>query len=167
MVQEVNIEDLEKVYVDLPNHWAVGGESMWAKSLGDDLYEIHNTPFYAYGINFLDVVKVDATDETKKPIVLEVVKPSGYRTLRVYFHENIDKDSQINLLDSLKNLGVDCEKLDGRYVALDVNPQGDYDAVIKKLSEWQEQKILGYETCEKRNPNDFNELLENQKISDK
>jgi len=22
-------EDLEKVYVDLPNHWSVGGESTW------------------------------------------------------------------------------------------------------------------------------------------
>lgn len=160
MNQEVKIEDLEKVYVDLPNHWAVGGESMWAKSLGDDLYEIHNTPFYAYGINFLDVVKVDSTDETKKPIVLEVMKSSGYRTLRVYFNENFDKEAQVNLLESFKPFGVDCERLDGRYVALDVNRQGDYEAVCRKLTEWEEQKILGYETCEARNPKGFSDKIE-------
>lgn len=157
MNQEIKIEDLEKVYIDLPNHWASSGESMWAKPLGDDLYEIHNTPFYAYGINFLDVVKVDSTDETQKPIVLEVVKPSGYRTLRVYFNESIEKESRIDLLKGLKNLGVDSERLDNRYVALDVSPQGDYDSVIKKLSEWEEEKVLSYETCENRIPNSFSD----------
>lgn len=30
-------DELTKVYVDLPNHWAVGGESLWARPLGDDL----------------------------------------------------------------------------------------------------------------------------------
>ncbi len=30
-------EDLEKIYAGLPNHWAVSGESMWAKPLGNNL----------------------------------------------------------------------------------------------------------------------------------
>ncbi len=33
MNQDVKLEDLEKVYVDLPNHWAVGanqcGRNLW------------------------------------------------------------------------------------------------------------------------------------------
>jgi hypothetical protein len=28
--------ELEKIYIDLPNHWAVNGESVWAKALGND-----------------------------------------------------------------------------------------------------------------------------------
>ena len=38
---------LVKIHVDLPNHWATGGESMWATPLGFDLYRIENVPFYA------------------------------------------------------------------------------------------------------------------------
>jgi hypothetical protein len=40
MMSSEEREGLLKVYVDLPNHWYTGGESLWAKSLGDDLYEM-------------------------------------------------------------------------------------------------------------------------------
>lgn len=77
-----NDEDsLTKVHIDLPNHWATGGESLWALPLGDDLYEIRNSPFYAYGINWGDVVWAHSNDPELKPQVREVVTPSGNRTL--------------------------------------------------------------------------------------
>jgi hypothetical protein len=55
-------ESLTKVYIDLPQHWATGGESMWALPLGDNLFEIRNTPFHAYGINWGDIVRADSND---------------------------------------------------------------------------------------------------------
>lgn len=151
-------EELEKVYVDLPNHWAVGGESMWAKPLRDNLYEIHNTPFYAYGINYLDVVEVDASDETKKPKVIKVFKPSGYRTLRIIFGENFDRKSQSELLEELRTFKVGCERVNDSYVAIDIEPAGDYDAVHNKLSELENAGILEFETCEARNAANFDDL---------
>ncbi|WP_298065795.1 hypothetical protein [uncultured Acinetobacter sp.] len=48
-------EQLTKIYIDLPNHWWLKGESFWAKSLGDDLFEIQNVPFCAYGLNFREL----------------------------------------------------------------------------------------------------------------
>lgn len=156
MIEEV----LEKVYIDLPNHWATGGESMWAKPLENNLYEIHNTPFYAYGINYLDVVKVDSSDDTNKPIVLEVVKPSGYKTLRVFFKKDFDKNSQLKIFEELEKFGVGCERLSDRYVALDIEPSGNYDAVIEKLSELEQDGILEYETCEARNSDNFDDVGE-------
>jgi hypothetical protein len=148
-------EDLEKVYIDLPNHWAVTGESFWAKPLGNDRYEIHNTPFYAYGINYLDIVEVDSSNEKQKPIVLRVIKTAGYQTLRIYFGENIDRDEQTTLFDEIRDLGVGFERLNDRYVALDIAPDGDYDAVCDKLNNWEKEKILSFETCEARNANNF------------
>lgn len=44
-------EELTKVHVDLPHNAEAGGEAMWAKPLGDDLYELRNNPFYAHGLN--------------------------------------------------------------------------------------------------------------------
>jgi hypothetical protein len=43
MNQKVKLEDLEKVYVDLPNHWAVGGESGRGKPSGDDFRRVIKT----------------------------------------------------------------------------------------------------------------------------
>jgi hypothetical protein len=160
MNQEIKIEDLEKVYVDLPNHWAVGGESMWAKPLENNLYEIHNTPFYSYGLNYLDIVKVDSSDETKKPLVLEVLKASGHLTIRIIFNKEINKNSQLPILDELKNLKIDFERVNDNYVALDIEPSGDYDAVLKRLTELQQDEILEYETCESRVANSFDDTPE-------
>lgn len=140
-------DELEKVYVDLPNHWAVGGESMWAKPLGSDLYEIHNIPFYAYGLNYFDIVKVDSSDETKKPVVLEVVDFSGFQTLRVSFDENFDQESQTRLFEELKNFKVDVERANENYVALSIEPGGDYDAAYDKLLKLEETGVLEFETC--------------------
>ena len=51
-------EELEKILIELPlDHWSGnGGERVWAKRLGNERYEIRNTPWYAYDTNWGDVV---------------------------------------------------------------------------------------------------------------
>jgi hypothetical protein len=146
-----------KVHIDLPNHWATGGESLWALPLGDDLYEIRNTPFYAYGINWGDIVRAYSDDPKLKPEVREVVKRSGNRTLRLFFGEAQSEETQKSVLSSLRVLDVSWERADEYYVAIDVHPGADYDAVCEKLSELENHGILGYETCEARVPNRFDD----------
>ena len=152
---EIEKKDLEKVYVDLPNHWAVSGESLWAKPLGNDLFEIHNVPFYAYGLNYFDIVKVDSSDPKNKPVILEVVEPSNYQTLRVVFYEDFDEKSQTELFDELRQFKVDVERDNESYVALNIYPDGDYDGVYNKLSHLENEGILEFETCETHNSNNF------------
>jgi Domain of unknown function (DUF4265) len=69
--------DLTKVHLDLPNHWWFKGESLWAKSLGNDLYEIQNVPYCAYGLNCGDVVRATTDNPELKPEVREVINKSG------------------------------------------------------------------------------------------
>ncbi|CAA9376832.1 MAG: hypothetical protein AVDCRST_MAG74-42 [uncultured Pyrinomonadaceae bacterium] len=150
-------EELEKVYVDLPNHWAVGGESMWAKSLGNNLFEICNAPFYAYGLNWGDVVRAESAESNLKPEVLEVVKPSGNKTLRIYFAEKADENSQTEYLKTLKQFKVSYERANDNLVALDIEPDADYDALCDKLWKLEQEGILEYETCESRVQNKFDD----------
>jgi hypothetical protein len=42
-------EELTKVHVHLPNHWATGGESFWACPLGHEVYELR-LPFFLFGL---------------------------------------------------------------------------------------------------------------------
>jgi hypothetical protein len=148
---------LTKIYVDLPRHWATGGESMWALSLGDDLYEIRNTPFYAYDLNFLDVVRAVSPSPDVKPHVLAAVRRSGHETLRVFFNEPIEESRRIAILDDLSRFGVSYEGSSPRYFALDVKPGSSVAELRAHLDGLENDDVLSYETTEARAPGSFDD----------
>ncbi len=90
-----------------------------------------------------------------KPEVLEVLKPSGNKTLRIYFAEKIDENAQTTYLKTLKQFKISYERANDNLVALDVEPDADYDALCNKLWESEQKGILEYETCESRVQNGF------------
>ncbi len=162
-------DTLEKVLVDLPNHWATGGESIWAKPLGDDTYELRNTPFYAYGLNWGDIVLAVSSGTELKPVVREVIRPSGNRTLRVIFADSVSRESQNECLHGLKDLGLSYERATAHLIALDLEANGDYEAVCDALWKLEKEGILEYETCEPRaegrfddGPEGDNEIEDNE-----
>ena len=148
-------QPLTKVHVDLPNHWAVGGESMWARELGANRYRIENVPFYAYDLNFYDVVEARALAPDEKPSVLRVVERSGHTTLRVMFDDAVPEPRMLELLAALAPLAVSYERCGERYFALDLEPEASVDAVRDQLDVWEAEGTLEYETCEARVPGSF------------
>ena len=129
-------ENLTKVHVELPDHWATGGESMWAAHLGGDLYELRNTPFHAYDLNFGDVVRATADAPDLKPEIREVVRRSGHRTLRFFFQQCVDQHQRVELLELLKPLSVSFEGADDSYFALDLEPEANLNQVRDMLDRW-------------------------------
>ncbi|SRR6266516_3358187 len=153
-------DELTKIVVDLPNHWATGGEGMWAKPLGEDLYEVQNVPFYAYGLNFGDVVRAVQPAPNKKPVVSELVRAGGHRTLRVTFSDSLTESERLEHLCSLNDLKASFEGANKRYFAIDIEPDGDYEAVCDRLAAWEAQGPLEYETCEARVAGTFDDTPE-------
>jgi len=139
-------EELTKVHIDLPNNPHTGGEAMWAKALGDDLYELRNNPFFAYGLNFLDVVHAVSLTPDLKPSVLKVVRRSGHRTIWVTFTDSDHGDARAQRLTLLNQWRGFHEGLDGTYFVIDVEPEGDFAAVLGQLARWREEAILTYHT---------------------
>lgn len=152
-------EILKKLHIDLPHHWATGGESLWAEELGADLYRIRNVPFFAYGLNFHDVVRATADTPDLKPEIREIVTPSGHKTLRLYFVDSVGKSEQVKLLESLQNHKAYFERATEFHVAIDIEPDGSYENVCNKLMEWENAGLLSYETCEARSPGSFDDVL--------
>jgi hypothetical protein len=147
---------LTKIFVDLPHHWATGGESMWALPLGADLFEVRNTPFYAYDLNFLDVVRAVPTLPDEKPSILAIARRGGHQTLRVFFKEGVEEPERVQVLDDLRRFGVSYESCSPRYFSLDVAPKGDVAGLRAHLDELED--TLAYETCEARSPGSFDDL---------
>lgn len=149
LVPDMPEDQLVKVYVDLRGHWAgVGGESLWAKPVGPARYQLENSPFYAYGLNYLDVVKAEAEEPGRKPRVLEVVERSGHATLRAMFLEEPGKADREAFVESMIGCGATLEWLDARYVAVDVGPEIDRSAVRSELELLAEKSMIDFETCE-------------------
>ena len=155
-------DQLTKVHIELPHHWAIGGESMWARDLGGDLYQLRNTPFYAYDLNFGDVVRATADGPDLKPEIRTVVRRSGNRTLRVFFSESLDVQARLERLASLVPMHVSYEGATKRLYALDLEPEADMAAVRAVLDEWSEQGWASYETCEARVPGSFDDAPSGQ-----
>lgn len=146
---------LTKVHVDLPNHWATGGESLWARHLGEHRYRIENVPFYAYNLNFYDVVEAREGAPDLKPSVLRVVERSGHNTLRVIFDASLAEPEMFARLNSLAGQHVTFERCNERYFALDLEPHAAVDRVRQRLDDWESEGIAAYETCEARAPGSF------------
>lgn len=155
-------ESLTKVHVDLPHHWATGGEAFWATDLGDDRFRLENVPFYAYDLNFHDVVEAKAAAPDLKPSILRVVERSGHRTLRIFFAENVPEENRLERLRSLKDLNVSFERCNRRYFALDLEPEADAAIVEARLQQWTGEGVAEYETCEARAPGSFDDVPESE-----
>ena len=158
----MNDEHLTKVHVDLPHHWATGGESMWALPLGSDRYRIENVPFYAYDLNYHDVVEARPSAPDLKPSVLKVLERSGHRTIRVMYQDIVSENDRMTYLASLRDMHVFFERCKARYFALDLEPEADVDEVCRRLDEWESAGILSYETCEARVAGSFDDTHESE-----
>ncbi|WP_430907224.1 DUF4265 domain-containing protein [Maribacter sp. 2-571] len=154
----MNEEGLVNIHIDLPNHWAIGGESLWATPLGNDLFRIENVPFYAYGLNFHDVVKAIPESDELIPEVRELVELSGHRTFRVFFEKSINRKKQEDVLNSMQILTISYERANDIFFSLDMQPDGNYQAVFDRLDELEKENILEFETCEAKMDGSFDDL---------
>ena len=132
-------EDLTKVHIDLGDS---GGEAMWAKPLGGDLYELRNIPFHAYELNFLDVVRAIEHSPDLKPSIESIVRRSGHRTIWITFKESVGRETGVALATELNEWRGYFEGKDGRYFAIDVEPEGSYESVRARIEEWWEAGLL-------------------------
>lgn len=110
-------------------------ESMWAIPLDEaDRCEIRNTPWDAYGLNWGDVVRIETPASGDLPEVLEVVEPSGHRTIRVMFNTDLLEPDHVQaILEELDAADASHEHASGRLYGIDVPPSADYDAVAELL----------------------------------
>jgi hypothetical protein len=139
-------EDLVKVYIDLPNETSTSGESFWAKPVGPELFELRNSPWYAFDLHFGDVVRATPDNPGERPRIRKVVRPSGHKTLRVIFPKETSEAEQVAILGELKPYGGSYERAYAHFVAIDVLPDGDYQQVCDMLWAWQQEGRLHYET---------------------
>jgi len=71
-------------------------ETLWANRVGPDLYRLDNSPFWAYGVSWRDVVEAHP-DPDGMLRMSRVVEKSGHRTVRVIFEPSVDSGVRCSL----------------------------------------------------------------------
>jgi hypothetical protein len=67
--------------------------------------------------------------------------------LRIVFRDSTPEAERVPLVESLRDLQASFEGKTGKLFAIDVAPQGDYQAVCNRLNAWDQQGLREYETC--------------------
>ena len=137
-------DDFLKIVVDIPKgDLGIYGEGLWTKPLGNDLYEVQNSPWHSREINFLDIVKAIAPAEDKHPIFIEVRQRSGHRTIQVILLE-AGKPHTDEILDEIEKHGGTYERANTCLFALDFAPEIDWDFTKTYLDACTEKQWLEY-----------------------
>ena len=107
---------------------------------------MRNTPWYAYDLHFYDVVRAIRNSPEELPTIVGIVRRSGNKTLRVVFPPEVPPDERLEMLKSLNRWRGFMENCNSTLLAVNVEPDGDYEAVCGRLWEWQQAGLLDYET---------------------
>ncbi|GAB2529258.1 DUF4265 domain-containing protein [Microbulbifer agarilyticus] len=134
-----------KVRIDFDSHPSGhSGESIWADHIMEDLYEVRNIPFLAYGINYQDVVRVfELEDGTLQ--IKEVLRKSSHHTIRVFFVDDKSPEENYNRIMNFKGEGVGSEKWNDSMYSLNVTPERDYEEFIESLESLEDQGVIQFE----------------------
>ena len=110
-------------------------ETLWANRVGPDLYRLDNSPFWAYGVSWKDVIEA-RPDPDGQLRMTRVAEKSGHRTVRVVFRPDLDESPEVQaVLDGLDALGATYERMNPRYVAVDIPPEAELMVVARFLTE--------------------------------
>src|SRR4051794_38179269 len=81
-------------------------ETLWATPLGRHRYRLENSPFFAYGVSWLDVVEARPPATGEMPAFVRVVEKSGHRTIRIIFDPPVNKSRKSRaVLEKLVEMG--------------------------------------------------------------
>lgn len=115
-------------------------EKLWATPLGEGRFRLENTPFYAYGLSFRDIVEATPQPDTDIVLYKRTIKKGGHRTIRVSTpdHSNVPEE----LIERLDALGSSCEGASRRYLCFDIPPEADFNSVVSELLTWNADTII-------------------------
>jgi hypothetical protein len=138
---------LRKVRVNFePDVWhGRASETLWAEGIGDGKYRIRNTPFFAKGIGFLDVIKTKEDDEGL--IYVSTVLFSGHSTYRLSLLQPNNPSQFENCWKALQALGCTYESgaPEVNLLAVDVPPSADIHAVYGVLESGESDQVWEFE----------------------
>ena len=110
-------------------------ETPWATPIGDNLYRLENSLFFAYNVSWQDIIEAKP-DEEGFPVFVRVVEKSGNRTVRVILEPPADESAESQkVLDALVEMGCSYEGANPSYLSINIPAEADFQGVCEYLTE--------------------------------
>lgn len=108
-------------------------ETLWAVHLQENLYRLDNSPFFAYGVSWEDIVEAEP-DENGVLCFSRIAVKSGNRTVRVITqtYETSSEEAK-PFLDGIIELGCSYEGLQPHLVSITVPSEIELETVVDYL----------------------------------
>lgn len=129
-----------------PNAWhGYETETVWVRSLGENRYQLLNTPFFAKQLSYQDIVIAAATEQGL--VFEERFSASGHSTYRIIPNVGLSTDEFSGSWAPLAALGCTYEELalDFRLLAVDVPPNADIYRTYELLEAGERSNIWEFE----------------------
>lgn len=139
---------LKKVLFELnADSWhGYSTESVWAEPTSSNRYRLRNTPFFAKGVSFEDIVFIQEQDGD---LVFEATSiAAGHSTYRILLEKSVPDSDFLKYWHSLEEAGCSYESADREKVlllAVDVPPNADINIVYELLDKGEKDGIWGFE----------------------
>lgn len=119
-------------------------ETVWAKKISENEYEIDNIPFYVRGISTGDIVSV--TNEDGELVYERLITPSDTSTLRVIIMDKNNKEkTELNLRKYFIKSGCAIEGINPVMFAVEVPRSVNLKPIVEYLAEGEKNGLWGYE----------------------
>jgi hypothetical protein len=146
-MSERTADQLVKVLFELGDDTLRPGETetVWAEALDATRFRIRNTPFYARGFSFHDVV-IARPDAGGIPVVSGVAQRSGHSTYRLFVHRGIKTDPKFSQRwQPLAQLGCSFEGATDKLLAVDIPSECDIRAAYRLLEAGEKAEVWEFE----------------------
>jgi hypothetical protein len=111
-------------------------ETLWAFELGNDVYKLDNSPFFAYGVSYQDEILAKPRRPGEIPEMIRIHKKSGNRTIRIAGDKKTGRDRiGEKVLNDILALECSYEGASRRYVSVNIPPEADLEKVVDYLIE--------------------------------
>ena len=136
---------LLKAKIELPDgEWHKGeAEWIWIQPRVGGTAVVRNVPFFAKGLSFGDIVRIESKDGSLN--VIEVVEHSGHSTYRIFVPGGKDTPELKKLLTDLGEAGCEYEVATKKLIAIDVLPRADIYKAYEILSNAESRGLIDFE----------------------
>jgi hypothetical protein len=111
-------------------------ETLWATHIEGDNYRVENSPFYAYGVSWKDIVLAPYNENESFPTFKSVISKSGNKTIRLFFEVPVEEGNQSSLvLKNILELGCDYEGANKKYICVNIPPNIELQSVCNFLTQ--------------------------------
>jgi len=146
---------LAKILFNLEaSDWHVHGtESLWAEPVSGGRFKLRNTPFYAKGISFEDIVFVEILNDLLMYRSTSIA--GGHSTYRILSDTSISNDDFLSFWHPIEIAGCTYESSSvGKMVllAVDVPPNADIHDVYRLLDEGEKKGVWEFEEGHRGHP---------------